>query len=306
MSSNNDWREYTNGNVRVFINIHNGTKIRTTMDDEFSADFPESVDMKITNRCGMGCAMCHENSTSDGEHADLSNVDKTFMRTMRPHTEIAVGGGSVTSHPQIETFLQYLRDREIVANITVHERELIDNIKTIRKWIKEDLVKGIGVSIHFEFSEQVSDFARGHRNTVLHAIAGHTPMRVIDRYGKKGLKLLILGKKNWGRGKEHHAKHGKEIDEGIRETEGNIERLFKEFSVVSFDNLALRQLNVKDHVTKNVWDACYQGSDATHTMYVDMVMKEFAATSTSSERYGIKDTIDEMFAVVKGTMDHML
>ena len=306
MSADRDWREYTNGNVQVFINVQDGTKIRTTMDDEFDAAFPESVDMKITNRCNMGCVMCHEGSTPDGEHADLSNLDKTFLSTMRPHTEIAIGGGAATSHPQIEEFLEYLKGKEILANITVHEKELLDNIKIIRKWINKELIRGIGVSVHSEFNKVVCGFAKKHKNTVLHVIAGHTPMNVIDQYGKKGLKLLILGYKNMRRGADNYSKHKNDIEEKISETERNIDRLFMEFSVVSFDNLALKQLNVKDHVAENIWNACYQGSDATHTMYVDMVKKEFAATSTSADRYEIKDTIDEMFAVVKGTMDHMI
>jgi len=306
MSAGDSWREYMNGNIRVFINIYDGTKIRTTMDDEFSAEFPESVDMKITNRCKMGCAMCHEESTEDGEHADMSNLDETFLRTLRPHTEIAIGGGAATSHPQIEKLLVYLKDKEILANITMHEKELSDNIDRIKEWIGKDMIKGIGVSLHSEFSKKICDFAEKNQNTVLHVIAGHTPMETIDRYGKKGLKLLILGYKDRGRGATYHREHETEIKEKINETKRNINRLFREFRVVSFDNLALRQLNVKEHVTENVWNACYQGSDATHTMYIDLVKKEFAATSTSDERYDLKDTIDDMFAVVKGTMDHMI
>jgi len=306
MSADKDWKEYTNGNVRVFINVYDGTKIRTTMDDEFQAVFPESVDMKITNHCRMGCVMCHEGSTEDGEHADLSNLGETFLSTMSPYTEVAIGGGAATSHPQIEELLKYLKEKNILANITVHERELLDNIKRVKKWVREDLVKGVGVSIHSEFNKGVCDFAKKHKNTVLHVIAGHTPMNVIDQYGKKGLKLLILGYKNLRRGADNYTKHKKNIEEKIGEMERNIDRLFMEFAVVSFDNLALRQLNVKEHVSEKIWNTCYQGSDATHTMYIDMVKKEFAATSTSAERYELKDTIDEMFAVVKGTMDHMI
>ena len=303
MSADESWKEYVNGNVRVFINTRDGTKIRTTMDDEFSADFPESVDMKITDRCTMGCRMCHEGSTENGEHADLSDPDGTFIRTMRPYTEIAIGGGSVTSHPQIESFLRYLTERNILANITVHEQELLKNLDRITAWIDEDIVKGIGVSLHSAYSPEIYDFAERNFNTVLHVIAGMTPQETIDSYGKKEMKLLILGYKNWGRGAGYYTENKKDIEERIGILDKNIDRMFKEFRTVSFDNLALEQLNVRSHVSEEVWDVCYQGSDATHTMYVDMVKKQFAATSTSAERYALKGTIDEMFAVVKGTMN---
>jgi hypothetical protein len=306
MSADKSWKEYTNGNVRVFINVNDGTKIRTTMDDEFSVDFPESVDMKITNYCKMGCKMCHEKSTENGEHADLSNPDGTFLRTMRPYTEIAIGGGAVTSHPQLEALLKYLKEKKIIANITVHETELLENLKRILAWAKKHLIKGIGVSIHSEYDPRIFDFAEDNRNTVLHVIAGLTPMKVIESYADCNMKLLILGYKNMGRGAEYYSGHGKKIEEAITELDKNIGRMFEEFRTVSFDNLALRQLNIRGHVSEDEWNVCYQGSDATHTMYVDLVKKEFAATSTSEKRYAIKETIDEMFAAVKGTMGHVI
>lgn len=65
---------YKNGNYRVRI-YDDGTKVRETIDpndNKFIAEFPESIDLKITNRCDMGCKMCHENSTIDGAHGDIN------------------------------------------------------------------------------------------------------------------------------------------------------------------------------------------------------------------------------------------
>ena len=45
--------EYINGNYTVKI-YEDGTKIRETKEDEFISSFPESIDLKITNRCNMG------------------------------------------------------------------------------------------------------------------------------------------------------------------------------------------------------------------------------------------------------------
>jgi len=306
MSADESWKEYRNGNVTVFINTYDGTKIRTTMDDEFSADFPESIDMKITDRCTRGCKMCHEGSSEKGEHADLSAPDRTFLRTLRPYTEIAIGGGAATSHPQLEILLKYLKKKEILANITVHEAELSENLDRIKKWVRGNMIKGIGASLHSEFNQTIYKFASDNRNTVLHVIAGLTPLETINAYGGKRMKLLILGYKNWGRGAEYYSEHKNEIDKEMKMLEKNIDKIFRSFTSVSFDNLALRQLNIKEHVSEDVWNVCYQGSDATHTMYVDMVKKEFAATSTSAERYKIEDTVDGMFAKVKGTMDHLI
>lgn len=63
---------YQNGNYDVKI-YSDGTKVRTTEDDEFIAQFPENIDCKITNKCDMGCAFCHENSVVDGLHGNINH-----------------------------------------------------------------------------------------------------------------------------------------------------------------------------------------------------------------------------------------
>jgi hypothetical protein len=274
-----------------------------TMDEEFSADFPESIDLKITDYCEIGCVMCHEGSTMKGKHA---GIDAPFLCTLRPFTEVAIGGGSVTSHPQIENLLIQLKRKNIHANITVHEKELLRDEKRIQRWVDEGLVKGIGVSICTLMNEKVCEFASRNKNTVLHVIAGLTQMEVIVSYGGMDLKMLILGYKNLRRGAEHYQRDYKCIEGTMKETEEKIGRIFDFFKVVSFDNLALRQLNIKGHVDDDMWKLFYQGSDASHTMYIDLVRREFAATSTSVKRYPLAETIDEMFVKVKGTMDNMI
>ena len=87
---------YINGNYHTAI-YSDGTKIRETEDDEFIADFPENIDIKITNQCDMGCPMCHEDSKSDGKHGDSMNAK--FIDTLRPYTELAIGGGNAPCSP---------------------------------------------------------------------------------------------------------------------------------------------------------------------------------------------------------------
>ena len=57
--------KYQNGNYTVSL-YDDGTKVRENDLDFFDADFPESMDLKITNRCNMNCPMCHEDSKCDG------------------------------------------------------------------------------------------------------------------------------------------------------------------------------------------------------------------------------------------------
>ena len=77
----------------------------------------------------------------------------------------------------------------------------------------------------------------------------------------------------------------------------NLEFILKEFNVVSFDNLAIEQLNVKRLLSKEEWDEFYQGNDGSSTYYIDMVERKFARSSTADfdKRYDLMDSVDDMF-----------
>ena len=92
---------YKNGNYVVCIS-DDGTKIRSTKDDEFIPDFAENCDVKITDKCDGRCPFCYEGCTENGKHADLFSYK--FIETLHPHTELALNGNDL-SHPQIEDFL---------------------------------------------------------------------------------------------------------------------------------------------------------------------------------------------------------
>ena len=73
--------KYQNGNYTVSL-YDDGTKVRENDLDFFEADFPESMDIKITNRCNMGCPMCHEDSKCDGLHGDI--MSESFIDRLHP------------------------------------------------------------------------------------------------------------------------------------------------------------------------------------------------------------------------------
>ena len=75
------------------------------------------------------------------------------------------------------------------------------------------------------------------------------------------------------------------------------------FDVVSFDNLAIKQLNPQRLMSKEKWDEMYMGDDhadgklTSASMYIDMVNKNFAANSCSpeNERFELMDNIIDMY-----------
>lgn len=164
---------YKNGNYLVIFNTITGTKVRYNDLDYFEAERPESIDLKITNRCygvnGVLCAMCHENSNECGKHGDILNL--LFIDTMLPYSEVAIGGGDPLTHPDLIPFLEKLKDRNIIANITVNQYTFMNNIDYIKSLVDNKLIYGLGISLNEptdEFIEMVTQFP----NAVVHVICG--------------------------------------------------------------------------------------------------------------------------------------
>ena len=288
--------KYQNGNYEVRI-YEDGTKIRENDLDFLDADFPESMDCKITNRCPVGCPMCHEKSTPDGKHGDIMNAE--FIDKLRPGTEMAIGGGAVTGHPDLIPFLKKLKSIGVIPSITVNQREYKDNFDLVNRLVEEKLIYGLGVSF-ISFDDEFWDKVIKNKNVVVHLIAGIHGGDVFDYFTNKGAKILILGYKDFGRGHDLLERASAIIQLQIDWLKNNLQDLLSKYDVISFDNLAIEQLDVKSVLTDEQWKEFYQGDDGTHTMYVDLVERQFAKTSTSTERYLLLNNIDDMFKIIKG------
>lgn len=291
------WHKYKNGNHFVYINDKNGTKIRETIDKnatEFISDFADSVDFKITNKCFNNCPFCHEKSTSNGKEGCIDNWK--FLDTLHPYTEMAIGGGDILTFSKLYELLELLKSKNIYANITVSQNNIFDN--KIDYLVEHELVKGVGVSL---YGYRKDDIARikSLPNTVIHLINGVTACEAsFHQLADKDLKILILGYKTFGRGIDF-VKDSPWIQDNMNWVEKNIEDYMMKFKVVSFDNLAVEQLKLKDKLTEKQWELFYGGDDGTHTFYIDGVNKQFAKSSTSTERFDLLDNIDDMFNIIR-------
>ena len=66
-----------------------------------------------------------------------------------------------------------------------------------------------------------------------------------------------------------------------------------------FDNLALKLLEVNNLVNKQTWEKSYMGDDGQFTMYIDLVEKKYAVSSTSNEKFNIDSDIKTIFQNVR-------
>ncbi len=280
---------YKNGNYTVKL-YSDGTKIKETDDDSFVAEFPDSIDIKITNYCDLFCPMCHEKSSIDGKEG---NLESSFLESLPSGIELAIGGGNPLSHSGLLPFLEKMKKRGIICNLTVNEKHLIKNKSFVQKLIDEKLIYGLGISVFGVFDETI-EFANKNPNSVLHLVTG-----VFENFEKiidKNLKVLFLGYKKFGKGKNYFSL---EILRNIEKTKKLIPRLISRFSRISFDNLALSQLDIKRLVMDAEWQKMYMGDDGEGSMYIDLVEQKFGISSVSTTRFCLKDDIKEMFKALK-------
>jgi hypothetical protein len=288
---------YNNGNYRTTL-LSDGTRIRETKEDDFVPAFAENIDIKICNRCDMNCSFCHEGSTVNGGFGDIMN--EKFVETLHPYQEVALGGGNVLEHPDLIPFLEKIRDKKVIANITLHQRHFEKNMEFVDMLVRKQLIYGLGISVVSPTDAFIEKVKR-YPNAVIHVIHGVlAPSDAKAMYGK-GLKLLILGYKHLRRGEDwYHAcrEHICMQQEWLKE---HLEELFEHFEVVSFDNLAIKQLEVRKLLTREEWDVFYAGNDSAFTFYIDMVERKFAKNSTAplEQRYDLMDSVDEMFEKVR-------
>ena len=299
---------YKNGNYVVRL-YEDGTKIRASKDDTFVPEFAENIDIKITNSCAHNCRFCHEGSTPNGLHGDIMNLP--FFDSLHEGQEVALGGGNVLEHPDFENLLHKLKDKKVITNITLQLSDIRDNLPLIDRLSSEDLIYGIGCSI--SRSNEIEDFLeiiyklknkKIRERLVFHLINGlpffSTDLETLNDCGKKykDIKVLVLGYKKLRRGLTLL----NDISIDVKADAAKVYKYIKHsnFKTISFDNLALEQLDIKSVLSEKEWNLLYMGDDGTSTFYIDCVTETFAQSSTApfDKRYPLMDNVDDMFKTI--------
>ena len=291
---------YENGNYSVVV-FNDGTKIRLLNDGEttMKPSRVESIDLKITDYCDMGCPMCYECSSKIGKHAKFSSV-RSLIDNLDDFTEIALGGGNPLSYPNLDELLQACSSKTILLNMTVNARHFMQpkNLKNVRRSLYYGEINGLGISLPSDYSaEQTKELCRelngrsDYRNAVIHVINGLVTLEQLRLLEKYKMKVLILGYKDKGRGRQLKRHKASDIEKNQETLKNELERLISMAKIVSFDNLAIEQLDIRDFCDKQGIDfnRLYMGDDGEFTMYVNLVDETFAISSTVKDKYKIRD-----------------
>lgn len=288
---------YKNGNYLVKINDQDGTKERITMDDNMHPDFPENIDITISTRCNGGCDYCYMGCDKNGTHANL--LCWSIWDSLQPYTEVALNGNDLTN-PELEALLIKLSDRHVFVNMTVNQIHFIQHFDKLLEWKCRKLIWGLGVSLKEVSNQLVDKLNNFGSDAILHTITGIITKDDVEYLSNRNIKLLILGFKLSGRGKDYYNANKNVVDRNIDWLKQNIINIIPWFRVISFDNLALEQLDIKSQISNKQWNSIYMGDDGEFTFYIDLVKGTYAKNSISGEEYPINGmTIGAMFEDIK-------
>src|SRR5574344_1547789 len=297
--------QYKNGNYIVTI-YDNGTKIRETIDPlatAFIPEFAENIDLKITDRCDIGCAYCHEDCKSNGVNSDILNEE--FINTLHPYQELSIGGGNIFEYPNLIPFLKKVKDLHIISNITLNYNHFYQHKDEVKQMVEEKLVYGIGVSAANDIYKMDMNLLRSNPNIVIHVINGLVATEDILTLADNNLKVLVLGYKDYRRGHSYiNTVKNAEVNRFAIDFNSDILRkqmasMLERFKVISFDNLAIEQLGIRKMIGENKWKQIYMGDDGNYTFYIDAVDRKFGLNSTAEKYYVLMDSVDQMFSYLK-------
>lgn len=291
--------ETINGNFNNII-CTDGTVIRQTIDTndtELKPDYATNIDIKITDCCDNNCPYCHEGSTLTGKHSNI--LRESFLYTLHPYQEVALGGGNIFEFPELEDLLIILKYLRVITNITLHQNHFTSNILRLQEYTENKWIYGLGVSLDTPTQRFIDNILK-FNNGVIHVINGILTYNQIKTLmslrGSEDLKILILGYKTLRRGAVYSG-ISKNIIKNMVELNIMLPSILKHFKRVSFDNLALEQLNVKRYLTEDQWNKFYMGDDGTMTFYIDAVNRCYAKNSSEplERRYPLLNSVDFMF-----------
>ena len=309
--------KYQNGNYQVEI-FEDGTKVRTSPDGEFNAEYPESIDLKITNNCSFGkishgkvtskiCGFCHEQSFQGGQHASKDTIETLldYFDGAPDGMEVAMGGGNALSHPDILYIAREMNKRGVILNLTHNQLHLDQDSETLNTLTQEGLVYGLGISYRGMVTNSLRAISH-HKGFVLHVISGvDKPDDVLETITElKTKNVLILGYKDFGNGSKFMSE---EVEKRKREWYNKlapfVASVLRQGGNVLFDNLANEQLNVRRlFKEQSEYDTYYNGGDGTHTFYIDASTGMFGRNSCApaEDRRTIENTsFKQMLAYVK-------
>jgi hypothetical protein len=165
--------------------------------------------------------------------------------------------------------------------------------------IENGLIKGLGIS----GTANVDKYFYDYEHTVNHLILGENNFDEIILSSTKYQKILLLGFKSLNRGVKYGKINETRIKNNLEYTIDNFDLIGRpskiidvKLNYISFDNLAIEQLKLRELVDEEEFKNRYMGNDGKFSLFVDAVQDSWSISSLG-ERTKFKDeeTIIDVF-----------
>lgn len=279
----------------TLFNRETGAKVRMSFDpkapEPTKAKAPELVDIKITDFCPYNCAFCYQNSTQEGAHANIRDVQRLagILGDLRVF-EVAIGGGEPTLHPQFLQVLSTFRFNGVVPNFTTRNLTWLHD--PVQRGKILDLAGAFAVSV--ENAETVkkliaacTTYGVSLNQVAIQYVMGSTAIfeykRILEACRNKGLRVTLLGYKTDGRGSEFKPKP---YDDWLTV----LSDVAKKYGLHVGIDTALATQFEQELKDADVPSWCYEIQEGKFSMYIDAVTKTMARSSYGQDL--VKRSID--------------
>ena len=258
-------------------------------------EYPELIDLRITNKCNHGCPFCFMDSNNKDVHMRKHYIDR-ILNGCGEQTEFSIGGGNILLYPDLEYVLSKIKSRGHIVNVTVNVKDC-DTIINDEK-IKDIFMKyvdGIGISV--TKATDIDEVERMYRvfhdseffnnnpayrskyitcHMIPEYIGVDTVRELMELHRQRNIwtPFLFLGYKTNGRG--INCEHKKFTDD-------ELERLFKDSFMIAIDTTFAN--TYYDWLDKNfAISKCITLNEGEFSLYVDGVNETIHKSSYQLEK----------------------
>ena len=265
------------------------------------ADFPELVDLKISDYCDLGCTFCYQNSTRRGKHGDLQVIKDVISKLSHLGTfEIAIGGGEPMQYPHLEEVIHHANKCGVTANFTTKDHVALSE--------RGDLLHYIGgVALSVTTAEDVYEVAKSLVRLTreeMSRLSFQVPvgaqtfeqfvelMEAISNYSIQ--RVTLLGYKMVGRGtpSKYHSFESKLGDVFFKQepyawdtSRYHQVPVYRNLNVGIDTQLAQRAPEFINKLPRQVVDKVVMYKEGLHSCYIDAVKQQIAPSSYCSSAF---------------------
>lgn len=288
------------GDYYTFFNNVSGMKIRITLKDNAprytKSTTPELVDLKITQFCPFACQFCYMSSTKEGVHAPLERIKEYIdkMHEMRV-MEIALGGGEPTMHPNFVEILEYINQKNMVANFTTFSVHWLKDDKIVQAVKKYASAIGVSVlnnkcldkvrKIDKTLNESKNYYSRVQimAQHVLGSIDPAETINILTNCWSERIPVLLLGYKKVGFGKTYAPHSANDVLAFLKLSYRNEKYFGAKCNFLAVDTKFVS--NFKKFIQDmGVSSKLITNSEGKFSMYMDAVEGKIAASSYCSPK----------------------